>query len=112
MPVDFNTALEELVEKKVMEFVPVLLYKKTRFTPEDIAELYGIHKDVARNKMNEGQFGEVIEITKRKKVVTLEGLLEYETKAQRLYQRKTGAEGPCQKKESDCRSDMKGSEAK
>lgn len=80
MPVDFNTALEELVEKKVMEFVPVLLYKKTRFTPEDIAELYGIHKDVARNKMNEGQFGEVIEITKRKKVVTLEGLLEYESK--------------------------------
>ena len=80
MPVDFNTALEELVEKKVMEFVPVLLYKKTRFTPEDIAELYGIHKDVARNKMNEGQFGEVIEITKRKKVVTLEGLLEYEAK--------------------------------
>ena len=80
MAVDLNTALEELVEKKVMEIIPALLYKKTRFTPEDISTLYGIHKDNARRMMNTGQFGEVIEITPRNKVVTLEGLLEYEAK--------------------------------
>lgn len=100
MPVDFNTALEELVEKKVMEFVPVLLYKKTRFTPEDIAELYGIHKDVARNKMNDGQFGEVIEITKRKKVVTLEGLLEYEAKHRGFTSGKPEPKAPSKKRKA------------
>lgn len=100
MPVDFNTALEELVEKKVMEFVPVLLYKKTRFTPEDIAELYGMHKDNARRLMNEGQFGEVIEITKRKKVVTLEGLLEYERKHRGFTSGKPEPKTPSKKRKA------------
>lgn len=54
--------------------------QKDRFSPEDIAERYGIHKDNARRMINNGDFGAVIEITPRNKVVTLDGLLEYEAR--------------------------------
>ena len=76
--IDFNTAMEEMVEKKVQQYLPIIMYGKSRFTPEDIANLYGIHKDNARRMMNNGDFGEVIVVTPRNKVVTLEGLLAFE----------------------------------
>ena len=51
---------------------------KERFTPDDISKLYGTSVATARQMMNRGDFGEVISITPRNKVVTLEGLLKYE----------------------------------
>lgn len=73
--------LRKLVLEALREdILPLIQAGKDRFTPEDIAECYGIHKDNARRMMNNGDFGEVIEITPRNKVVTLEGLLAYEEK--------------------------------
>lgn len=53
---------------------------KNRFTAEDIHSIYGPDVATVRRMMNRGDFGKVINFTKRHKVVTLEGLLEYEAK--------------------------------
>ena len=60
------------------DVLPLCQCGKDRFTPEDIAARYGVNKATALRKMNKGDFGEVINITARNKVVTLEGLLAYE----------------------------------
>ena len=76
--------LREIVAEALKEYLPLLSSGKDRFTAEDIAERYGIHKDNARRMMNNGDFGEVIAVTPRNKVVTLEGLLEYENRRKGL----------------------------
>lgn len=70
--------LEKLVLDILGKHRKLFQMEKDRFTPEDISSLYGIHVETARRMMNRGDFGEVIEITSRNKVVTLEGLLAYE----------------------------------
>lgn len=70
--------LEKIVLEVLKEYLPLIQSGKDRFTPDDISERYGIHADNARRMMNNGCFGNVISITPRNKVVTLEGLLTYE----------------------------------
>lgn len=76
--------LRAIVAEALKEYLPLIASGKDRFTAEDIAERYGIHKDNARRMMNNGDFGEVISITPRNKVVTLEGLLAYEDRKKGL----------------------------
>lgn len=76
--------IRAIVAEALKEYLHLLSSGKDRFTAEDIAERYGIHKDNARRMMNNGDFGEVINITPRNKVVTLEGLIAYENKKKGL----------------------------
>lgn len=70
--------LEKLVLDILGKHRQLFQVGKDRFTPEDISKLYGTSVATARQMMNRGDFGEVINITPRNKVVTLEGLLQYE----------------------------------
>lgn len=78
MEYDLNKIVEKMVFDYVSGLLPLIEARKVRFTPDDIAERYGVHRDTARHMMNRGDFGEVINVTARNKVVTLEGLLKYE----------------------------------
>ena len=78
MEYDLNKIVEKMVYDYVSGLLPLIEARKVRFTPDDIAERYGVHRDTARHMMNRGDFGEVINITERNKVVTLEGVLKYE----------------------------------
>lgn len=49
--------LRAIVAEALKEYLPLLSSGKDRFTAEDIAERYGIHKDNARRMMNNGDFG-------------------------------------------------------
>ena len=80
MEYDLNKIVEKMVYDCVGNLLPIIESGKVRFTADDVAERYGVHRDTARHMMNRGDFGEVINITERNKVVTLEGLLEYEAK--------------------------------
>lgn len=46
--------LRAIVAEALKEYPPLLSSGKDRFTAEDIAERYGIHKDNARRMMNNG----------------------------------------------------------
>jgi hypothetical protein len=70
--------LEKLVLDILSKHKQLFQVGKERFTPDDISKLYGTSVATARQMMNRGDFGEVISITPRNKVVTLEGLLKYE----------------------------------
>ena len=72
--------LEKLVLDILSKHKQLFQVGKERFTPDDISKLYGTSIATARQMMNRGDFGEVISITPRNKVVTLEGLLAYEAK--------------------------------
>ena len=78
MEYDLNKVVKDMVYDYLSGLVPVIESGKDRFTAADLAEGYGIHKDTARRMMNNGDFGEVITISPKNKVVTLEGLLMYE----------------------------------
>ena len=78
MEYDLNRIVEKMVYDYVSGILPLIEARKVRFTPDDIAERYGVHRDTARHMMNRGDFGEVINVSKRNKVVTLEGLLKFE----------------------------------
>lgn len=78
MEYDLNKIVEKMVYDYLSGLLPLIEAQKVRFTPDDIAERYGVHRDTARHMMNRGDFGEVINVTERNKVVTLEGLLKYE----------------------------------
>ena len=78
MEYDLNKVVKDMVYDYLDGLVPVIESGKDRFTAIDLAERYGIHKETARRMMKSGDFGEVIEISKKHKVVTLEGLLMYE----------------------------------
>lgn len=78
MEYDLNKIVEKMVYDYVGNLLPIIETGRVRFTADDIAERYGIHRDTARHMMNRGDFGEVINVTGRNKVVTLEGLLKYE----------------------------------
>lgn len=81
--------LRAIVAEALKDYLPLISSGKDRFTAEDIAERYGIHKDNARRMMNNGDFGEVIAITPRNKVVTLAGLLAYEDRKKGLIESET-----------------------
>lgn len=72
--------LEKLVLDILSKHKQLFQASKDRYTPDDISDLYGISVATARLMMNRGDFGEVIAITPRNKVVTLDGLLAYEAK--------------------------------
>lgn len=56
------------------------LNKKDRFTAEDIKERFGFKNiETARKKIRRGEFGPYINVGKHK-VVTLQGVLDYEEK--------------------------------
>lgn len=72
--------LEKLVLDILSKHKKLFRANKDRYTPNDISDLYGVSVATARAMMNRGDFGEVIAITPRNKVVTLDGLLAYEAK--------------------------------
>ncbi len=72
--------LEKLVLDILDKHRQLFQARKDRYTPDDIADLYGVSVATARAMMNRGDFGEIISITPRNKVVTLDGLLAYEAK--------------------------------
>ena len=73
---DFN--LEEYIRAVVRECIAERPETKTHFTVEDIAQRFGWSPANARRKINDGNFGEVIEASPKHKVVTLQGVLEFE----------------------------------
>lgn len=73
---DFN--LEEYIRAVVRECIAEGPETKTRFTAEDIAQRFGFSKPNARRMINDGKFGEVIAASPKHKVVTLQGVLEFE----------------------------------
>ena len=89
MEYDLNAIVEHMVEKKLEEKLEEIQQKsgKTRFTAKDISERLGIHIDTARMKIRCGEFGPYINVGKHK-VVTLQGVLDYEDKNTREPGRK------------------------
>lgn len=81
---DLNKVIEKMVYDCVRSLIPLIEAGKTRFTAEDLAARYGMHKNTIQRMIRQGDFGDVINITSegsgtgRKSVVTLEGLLAYE----------------------------------
>ncbi len=73
---DFN--LEEYIRAIVRECIAEGPEMKTRFTAEDIAQRFGWSPANARRVINNGSFGEVIAASPKHKVVTLQGVLEFE----------------------------------
>lgn len=74
----FSEAFEAYVKNLVKGYIAEMFPKKDRFTPADLAERYGFSLDVARQKIRNGEFGEVIHASERRSVVTLEGVMGYE----------------------------------
>ena len=73
---DFN--LGEYIRAIVRECIAEGPEMKTRFTAEDIAQRFGWSPANARRVINNGSFGEVIAASPKHKVVTLQGVLEFE----------------------------------
>lgn len=70
--------LEEYIRAIVRECIAEGPEMKTRFTAEDIAQRFGWSPANARRVINNGSFGEVIAASPKHKVVTLQGVLEFE----------------------------------
>lgn len=99
MEYDLNKIVEKMVYDYVQRLLPLMEAGKDRFTAEEVAERYGIHKDNARRMMNNGDFGEVIRVSPRRAVVTLAGLLDYEERRKGLSPSpQRGAAGPGRRK--------------
>lgn len=97
MEYDLRKLVLEVLREDIL---PLMQTGKDRFTADDIAARYGMHKDNARQMMRNGDFGEVITATDRHKVVTLEGVLAYEARCKGIANARAAKTGQLKSKKT------------